>query len=129
MVKVYEMARFDAITIRINYLGQTILANFKGGDQRRNKARLVTSDIFIQDAIEHDSRFGKLFYLVKKYDNTPSGAAKLAADKGKVRKVTKVKTVNEALLYFTSLGASVTGECDLNSLMEQYNVEFPNLRR
>ena len=46
----------------------------------------------------------------------------------KTRKITKVKSVNDALLYFTQLGANVTGDSDLRTLMDQYNVEFPNLK-
>jgi hypothetical protein len=129
MVKVYELTRFDAMTLRVPYLGQTVMANFKGGDRIRSRAKLVTSDRFIQDALEHDPRYGVLFTCVKKYEDTPAQVAKAAADKAKPRKITKVKTINDALLYFTQLGASVTGENDLKDLMEQYNVEFPNLSR
>ena len=110
------------MTLRVPYLGQTVMANFKGGDRIRSRAKLVTSDRFIQDALEHDPRYGVLFTCVKKYEDTPAQVAK-------ARKITKVKTINDALLYFTQLGASVTGENDLKDLMEQYNVEFPNLSR
>lgn len=129
MIKVYEMARFDAMTIRLNYCGQTVMATFKGGDQRRNRARLTTDNLFVQDALEHDQRFGSLYVLVKSYaESTTDAAARIANEKSKPRKITKVKSVNDALLYFTQLGANVTGEADLKTLMEQYNVEFPNLK-
>jgi len=128
MVKVYELARYDAMTLRVNYLGQTIFATFKGGDQTRKRARLTTADKFVQDALENDPRCGKLFNKVKQYEGTNSALVKEAVDKAKPKRVTKVKTVNEALLYFTQLGASVTGESDLETLMEQYNIEFPNLK-
>ena len=106
MVKVYELARYDAMTVRINYLGQTVIANFRGGNRLNTRAKLTTADIFVQDAIEQ-------------------AAKAVAAPK----KVSKVKTVNDALLYFTKLGATVTSENDLEGLMEKYNVVFPNLRR
>lgn len=129
MLKIYELSRFDAMTLRISYCGQVIMASFKGGDQRRNRARLVTDSLFVQDALEHDPRFGSLYILKKSYsDSTKDVEARIANDKTKTRKITKVKSVNDALLYFTQLGANVTGDGDLKALMEQYNVEFPNLR-
>lgn len=129
MLKIYELSRFDAMTLRISYCGQIIMASFKGGDQRRNRARLVTDSLFVQDALEHDPRFGSLYILKKSYsDSTKDAEARIANEKTKTRKITKVKSVNDALLYFTQLGANVTGEGDLKTLMEQYNVEFPNLR-
>nr|DAF76383.1 MAG TPA: hypothetical protein [Caudoviricetes sp.]DAG17392.1 MAG TPA: hypothetical protein [Caudoviricetes sp.]DAU43267.1 MAG TPA: hypothetical protein [Caudoviricetes sp.] len=129
MLKIYELSRFDAMTLRISYCGQVIMASFKGGDQRRNRARLVTDSLFVQDALEHDPRFGSLYILKKSYsDSTKDVEARIANEKTKTRKITKVKSVNDALLYFTQLGANVTGEGDLKTLMEQYNVEFPNLR-
>ena len=129
MLKIYELSRFDAMTLRISYCGQVIMASFTGGDQRRNRARLVTDSLFVQDALEHDPRFGSLYILKKSYsDSTKDVEARIANEKTKTRKITKVKSVNDALLYFTQLGANVTGEGDLKTLMEQYNVEFPNLR-
>lgn len=129
MLKIYELSRFDAMTLRISYCGQIIMASFKGGDQRRNRARLVTDSLFVQDALEHDPRFGSLYILKKSYsDSTKDVEARIANEKTKTRKITKVKSVNDALLYFTQLGANVTGDGDLKTLMEQYNVEFPNLR-
>ena len=129
MLKIYALSRFDAMTLRISYCGQVIMASFKGGDQRRNRARLVTDSLFVQDALEHDPRFGSLYILKKSYsDSTKDVEARIANEKTKTRKITKVKSVNDALLYFTQLGANVTGEGDLKTLMEQYNVEFPNLR-
>ena len=129
MLKIYELSRFDAMTLRISYCGQVIMASFKGGDQRRNRARLVTDSLFVQDALEHDPRFGSLYILKKSYsDSTKDVEARIANEKTKTRKITKVKSVNDALLYFTQLGANVTGEGDLKTLREQYNVEFPNLR-
>ena len=129
MVKVYEMARYDAMTIRINYLGQTVIANFKGGNRLTTHAKLTTANTFIQDALEHDYRYGKLFRLVQKYDNTVEGVTKAKKEESAPKKIAKVKTVNDALLFFTKMGANVTSDSNLEDLMVQYNVEFPNLRR
>ena len=129
MVKVYELARYDAMTIRISYRGQTIMTSFSGGNGHDKRAKLITASIFVQDAIEHDPRFNHLIYLVDKYDDTPVAAAEAKEEREKAKKITKVKTVNDALLFFTKLGANVTSESNLEDLMTQYNVEFPNLRR
>lgn len=127
-VKEYELSRFDAMAVRVPYMGQIIMANFKGGLGVRGRARLVTRDPFVQAALEQDPRYGKLFTLVKTYDDTPAAVSKVAAEKAAPKRVSKVKTVNDALLYFTQLGANVTGDSDLSALAEKYNVEFPNLR-
>lgn len=128
MVKVYEMARFDAMTIRLNYCGQTILATFKGGVNAKVRARLTTSDRFVQDALEADPRYGTLYRMLRSYEDFPCYNAANAEVDTKPKKITKVKDINGALRFFTEMGASVTGESDLKALMEKYNVEFPNLK-
>lgn len=129
MVKVYEMARFDAMTIRLNYCGQTIMATFKGGVNAKVRARLTTADRFIQDALEADPRFGTLYKMLRSYEDFPCYKADNAVVDNKPKKITKVKSVNDALRFFTELGASVTGESDLAALTEKFNVEFPNLKK
>lgn len=128
MVKVYEMARFDAMTIRLTYCGQTILATFKGGVNAKVRARLTTSDRFVQDALEADPRYGTLYRMLRSYEDFPCYNAANAEVDTKPKKITKVKDINGALRFFTEMGASVTGESDLKALMEKYNVEFPNLK-
>ena len=129
MVKVYELARFDAMSIKLHYLGNSIIANFKGGNSLNKRATLTTANLFFQDAIEHDPRYGTLFRLIKKYDDTPAGAVEAQIERDKPKKITKVKTVNDALLYFTKLGENVTADSSLEDFMVKHNVEFPNLRR
>ena len=128
MIKVYELTRYDGMAVRINYLGVNVNVEFKGGDYR-HRATYTTANVFVQDAIEHDRRYGKLFVMVKKYEDSKKAEIREAVKAANPKRVTKIKNVNQALLYFTDLGANVTGESDLNDLMEQYNVEFPNLRR
>lgn len=122
------MARFDAMTIRLNYCGQTILATFKGGVNAKVRARLTTSDRFVQDALEADPRYGTLYRMLRSYEDFPCYNAANAEVDTKPKKITKVKDINGALRFFTEMGASVTGESDLKALMEKYNVEFPNLK-
>ena len=128
MVKVYEMARFDAMTIRLTYCGQTILATFKGGVNAKVRARLTTSDRFVQDALEADPRYGTLYRMLRSYKDVPCYNVRNVEVDNKPKKITKVKDINGALRFFTEMGASVTGESDLKVLMEKYNVEFPNLK-
>ncbi len=129
MVKVYEMTRFDAMTIRLHYCGQTILANFKGGVSAKVRARLTTSDRFVQDALEADPRYGTLYRMLRSYEDFSCYKAANAEVDSKPKKIAKVKSINDALRFFTEMGASVTGEADLSTLMARYNVEFPNMKK
>jgi len=126
MVKVYEAMRFDTLQIRLNFLGQALSVTFDGADARR-KASFTTSNRFVQDALEHDPRFGSLYVLARKYAEENTEKAEAAAKAP--RKIAKVKTVNDALRFFTEAGYSPQGEEDLSSLCEKANVEFPNLKR
>lgn len=123
------MARFDAMTIRLSYCGQTIMATFKGGVNAKVRARLTTADRFIQDALEADPRFGTLYKLLRSYEDFPCYRAENASVDTKPKRIAKVKSVNDALRFFTEMGANVTGESDLDALKEKYNVEFPNLKK
>lgn len=122
------MARFDAMTIRVMYLGQTIMCEFKGGRDARIRARLTTSDPFVQDALESDPRYGTLYHKLREYVDCPSLRAQSAEQDRKPKRITKVRDINSALMFLSSLGATITGEQDLPALMEKYNVEFPNLK-
>lgn len=126
MVKVYEAKRFDELQIRLNYCGQSLVVKFSGADAR-HRASFTTNNLFVQDALERDPRFGSLFVLVRKY-NDDSAKNVEAAEKAP-KKIVKVKTVNDALRWFTEAGFAPTGEEDITSLCEKANVEFPNLRR
>lgn len=126
MVKVYECTRFDGMQITLNYLGNKIHVEFKGGDVR-HRAKFLTSNLFIQDALENDVRFGKLYVCTQKYNDTPK--AKAAAEEKSKKKVTRVKTTNDALRWLTENGFAPTGEGDIDDLMDKAGVEFPNLKR
>ena len=126
MVKVYEAKRFDELQIKLNYCGQALSVKFSGADER-HRASFTTANLFVQDALERDSRYGSLFTLVRKYNDDSVKTAD-AAEKAP-KKVAKVKTVNDALRWFTEAGYAPTGEDDITALCEKANVEFPNLRR
>ena len=59
MKKMYEINGLNAARLVFNYRGSQIVANFQGGNRQLGRnARLVTSNILVQEAIEHDPRFG-----------------------------------------------------------------------
>ncbi len=65
MTKVYYLAGMSAGKLKTTYCGVEITLNFRNGQGTRTSesARLCTSEPFIQDAIEHDSRFGHAIRL------------------------------------------------------------------
>lgn len=128
MVKIYELKRFDGMQIKLSYCGQTLTVEFKGGDSR-HRAKVITANLFVQDALEADPRFGKLYELKQAYEDTPKAKEKAIEKAQKKRKITNVKTVNEALRWLAENGYNPTGENDLDDLMAKAGVEFPNLKR
>lgn len=128
MVKVYELTRFDGMQIVVTWQGVNVHVEFKGGDSR-HRAKFTTNNLFVQDAIENDPRFGKLFLLKEKYNDTPKAKAKAKEKENAKKQVTRVKSVNDAMRWFAENGFNPTGESDLSDLMEKAGVEFPNLKR
>lgn len=114
--------------IKLNYCGQQLTVEFKGGDSR-HRAKVITANLFVQDALEADARFGKLYELKQSYEDTPKAKEKAIEKSARKRKVTNVKTVNEALRWLAENGYNPTGENDLDDLMAKAGVEFPNLKR
>lgn len=128
MTKVYEIKGKDRCQIVVRYCGAKITAEFKqvaGGSRR---SQLVTSDRFVQDALEHDARFGGLFTCVKRFDE--ADVAK-AADAGEdirstpPKMVNTVRNLNDAISWFAKKGEMPTSDEDVKALMDKYNVAFP----
>lgn len=124
IIKVYEVQRYDGLQIRLNWCGVNVEVEFKGGDTR-HRAKFITPNLFIQDALEHDNRFGTLYFLTKSYKDTPKEKEKEASKPRK--RVTKVKTVNDAMRWLTEAGYAPTPDDKLQDLMDKANVDFPNL--
>lgn len=73
MTKVYELKGMDACKLQVTYLGIKVNLEFKNGNFLNNKrARVVTNNPFVQDAIEHDRRFGSLILLAEQIEEKPS---------------------------------------------------------
>lgn len=147
MIKVYEALRMNAARLFTTFMGVKIELNFKNGNLLRGvNANLVTSDRFVQDAIEHDNRFGVTIRLKSSYAETQEDketlaegkagnkSTKLSASqkeriaKNAVKAVDTVKTMNDVIDYFTSLGETVESEEQIEELKEKYKVKFPNLK-
>ena len=59
MNKIYEIQGLASARLIFNYQGTQVTAHFQGGNRHLGRnARLVTDNIIVQQAIEHDSRFG-----------------------------------------------------------------------
>lgn len=68
--KIYELVGMDACRMQTTYCGIKVNMEFKNGNHLNGKkAVLITSNPFVQDAIENDPRFGETFRLSKVYDN------------------------------------------------------------
>lgn len=125
MRKIYTLENMTAGRYSTVYCGVKVNFEFKGGNPGAGlKARLETDNLFAQDAIEHDPRFGQDFKLWRAYGEEEKGTP---VEKP-VKKVPKVKNVNEAIAYFTGQGEKLSGDEDINALCEKYNVAFPNMK-
>ena len=65
MNRIYEIKGLAAARLIFNYQGTQVTAYFQGGNRQLGRnARLVTSNILVQQAIEHDPRFGNTIIRV-----------------------------------------------------------------
>lgn len=157
MTKVYELVGMDACKMQITYCGTKINLEFKNGNFLNGKrASLVTSNQFVQDAIENDSKFGNMIKLVAIHGqkseseekrprtirrgktmktqaeidaekgNSTEGESKVVGDGDKI--VEEIKTINDAIDYFVSLGETVENEEQIQELMDKHKVKFPNMK-
>lgn len=147
MIKVYEVLRMNNARLFTSFMGVKLELNFKNGNLLRGiNGNLVTSDRFVQDAIENDPRFGVTIRLKSSYPESEEEKASIAEEKsGKhssktsaaqkeriaknaVKSVDTVKSMNDVIDYFTSLGETVESEEQIEELKEKYKVKFPNLK-
>lgn len=136
------------------YKGVKVNLSFRGGNTLSGiNGKMITSDPFVQDAIETMPAFGKKIICTHAY--TPARqavpvleekkkprlvAAKGAADRlSKVKKVAsemvdevavveEVKNINDAASYFMEKGVTVESKEQLEGLMQKHNVVFPNMK-
>lgn len=143
----------DSCSMSTTYRGVKVNLSFRGGNSASGiNGKMITSDPFVQDAIEAMPAFGKK--IICTYAYTParqsvpvveeSKRPRLVAAKGASDRVSKtkkvavdrvidtivvedVKNLNDAVAYFEGKGVLVGSKEQLSELMEKYNVEFPNL--
>ena len=147
MIKVYEVLRMNNARLFTSFMGVKLELNFNNGNLLRGiNGNLVTSDRFVQDAIENDPRFNVTIRLKSSYPESEEEQASIAEAKaGKnssrtsasqkeriaknaVKAVDSVKSMNDVIDYFTSLGETVESEEQIEELKEKYKVKFPNLK-
>ena len=143
----------DSCSMSTTYKGVKVNLSFRGGNSASGiNGKMITSDPFVQDAIEAMPAFGKKIICTHAY--TPARqaepvleekkkprlvAAKGAADRlSKVKKVAteradcvvieEVKNINDAASYFMEKGVTVESKEQLEELMQKYNVIFPNMK-
>lgn len=156
MIKEYEYIGKQSAVLHLNYFGIDLKVEFTNGNTARSRgAEFSTNDRFVQDAIEHDFRFGGSIKLKCTYpevsDKKPEQVTKNtrdekgrgrrsgkgAADKNnskdgeddqQVQVVESCKNMNDVVKFFTDKGEKPEGDEDIKALMEKYNVSFPNVK-
>lgn len=152
--KIYELIGMDACLMKTVYCGVKVNMEFKSGNHLNGKhAVLITKNPFVQDAIENDERFGSVFRLAATYNQSDAKnvdavvqepkssrearkmkiakerAEKEAAEKEAAngyKDISKVKNMNDAIEYFTSLGEVVENEEQIKEMADKHRVKFPN---
>ena len=69
--KLYELRRMLNAKFETVYMGVHVTLNFRAGFgiNGHKVGQLMTSNQFVQDAIEHDGRFGSMFVLKREYND------------------------------------------------------------
>lgn len=139
----------DACLMKTVYCGVKVNMEFKSGNHLNGKhAVLITKNPFVQDAIENDERFGSVFRLAATYNQSDAKnvdavvqepkssreARKMKIAKERAEKeaangykdISKVKNMNDAIEYFTSLGEVVENEEQIKEMADKHRVKFPN---
>ncbi len=135
MTKIYELAGKDRCQLTLIYCGLKRTVEFVSTGGATCRSQLKTTDRFLQDALEHDPRFGRLYKCVQKFDENAVVQDKKpvadAEERGgqtsrRAKTIISVKNLNQALNYFVRQGELPQTEEEVKTLMEKYNVSFPN---
>lgn len=134
MKKIYT-TKYSKLKFTLERGGLKAEIEFKNGRMADNvPARFITSDKFLQYALEKDPRFGTMYRLERSIpEPTDERKEEIPDEKKHVEKkpkeVTIVETVTDladAIDYFSTLGKVLTTERQVRSTMKAMNVEFPN---
>lgn len=134
MKKIYT-TKYSKLKFTLERGGLKAEIEFKNGRMADNvPARFITSDKFLQYALEKDPRFGTMYRLERTIAE-PSDEKKEAAPaetkpaEKKAKDVTVVETVTDladAIDHFSTLGKVLTTEKQVRAAMKSMNIEFPN---
>lgn len=133
MTKIYELAGKDRCQIFTVYCGIRVNVEFRGVVGGTGRSQYKTSDRFVQDALEHDFRFGSLYKLIHSFDETKVEEVKKAAEEAeeprRLKNINSVKSLNDALVYFGRKGELAETDEDVKTLMDKWGVAFPNWKK
>lgn len=138
VTKVYQLRFKRRAVFYTTYFGVGITLDFMHSTSDDDHGQLATSDKFVQDAIEHDVRFGSEFFLldtlgkddVPEEDNVETTSTNNKKPKKNAPKkvvVSDVTNINDAYDYFAAHGVVLTTLDELKAQIAKENVEFPNL--
>lgn len=134
MKKIYT-TKYSKLKFTLERGGLKAEIEFKNGRMADNvPARFITSDKFLQYALEKDPRFGTMYRLERTIAEpgdelkveTPAESKPAAK---KVKEATVVETVTDladAIDHFSTLGKVLTTEKQVRAAMKSMNIEFPN---
>ena len=132
MKKIYT-TKYSKLKFTLELGGLKAEIEFKNGRMADNvPARFITSDKFLQYALEKDPRFGRMYRLersIPEPGDEKKEEVKEAPKEKKAKDVTVVETVNDladAIDYFSTVGKVLTTEKQVKAAMKSMNVEFPN---
>lgn len=132
MKKIYT-TKYSKLKFTLERGGLKAEIEFKNGRMADNvPARFITSDKFLQYALEKDPRFGRMYRLersIPEPGDEKKEEVKEAPKEKKAKDVTVVETVNDladAIDYFSTVGKVLTTEKQVKAAMKSMNVEFPN---
>ena len=132
MKKIYT-TKYSKLKFTLELGGLKAEIEFKNGRMADNvPARFITSDKFLQYALEKDPRFGRMYRLersIPEPGDEKKEEVKEAPKEKKAKDVTVVETVNDladAIDYFSTVGKVLTTEKQVKAAMKSMNIEFPN---
>ena len=132
MKKIYT-TKYSKLKFTLERGGLKAEIEFKNGRMADNvPARFITSDKFLQYALEKDPRFGRMYRLersIPEPGDEKKEEVKEAPKEKKAKDVTVAETVNDladAIDYFSTVGKVLTTEKQVKAAMKSMNVEFPN---
>lgn len=139
ITKVYQLKYKRRASFYTTYCGIGINLDFMHNVTDDDRAQLIVTNKFVQDAIEHDSRFGTEFTLVDTYgEEEPkteeiTSTASTTSEKKPTKRAPKkvivsdVTNINDAYDYFAAHGVVLTTLDELKAQIAKENVEFPNV--